>query len=81
MKKFVNSTTVISESVLQELKEKSGENSTKEALVKAVYHYLYCPYTHDGDEMELNRNNEHEGTKRNLCGRKPVYLSKIQEKL
>ncbi|MFP3908660.1 MAG: DUF5371 family protein [Archaeoglobaceae archaeon] len=79
MKKFVNTTTELPEDVLQELKEKSGETSTKEALFKAICHYLYCPYTHDGDKMRLRHYTEHGEGKRKLSGRKPVYLAKIQK--
>lgn len=81
MKKFVNTTTELPEDVLQELKEKSGENSTKEALFKAICHYLYCPYAHDGDKAGLKHNTNHGEGKKKLSGRKPVYLTKIQEKL
>jgi hypothetical protein len=32
------------------LKEKSGESSIKEAIAKAVYHYLKCDKTHENEE-------------------------------
>jgi hypothetical protein len=33
------------------LKEKSGESSIKEAIAKAVYHYLKCDLAHKNEEM------------------------------
>lgn len=36
-------TTPLRAGVLEELKRKSGETTTKKALVKAVEHYLECP--------------------------------------
>ncbi|MCG2735058.1 MAG: DUF5371 family protein [Candidatus Methanoperedens sp.] len=33
------------------LKEKTGESSIKEAISKAIYHYLNCQNS-DGDESE-----------------------------
>ncbi|RLI72598.1 hypothetical protein DRO97_08750 [Archaeoglobales archaeon] len=34
---------VLEEEVIKELKEKTGEKTTKDALLKAVLHYLDCP--------------------------------------
>lgn len=57
MERFVIGTTKISEEKLNKLKEKTGEPTTKEALARAIEHYLTC---HDsevgqkelsGDEM------------------------------
>lgn len=79
MRKLVNVTAKLPEDVLQELKEKSGEPSTKEALYKAIHHFLYCQYTHDGDVDNIGHSIEHEEDKRKSSGRKPVYLAKIQE--
>ena len=36
--------TVLTEEELRKLFEKSGERSKKDALRKAVLHYLKCPY-------------------------------------
>ncbi len=33
------------------LKKKSGETSIKEAISKAVYHYLKCDLTHKDEEV------------------------------
>jgi len=45
--KIVHAQTVLPEEILKELKKKTGESSTKDALAKAVEHYLRCPYTHE----------------------------------
>ena len=47
MAKIVHAQTVLPEEVLEELKKKTGENATKDAIAKAVEHYLVCPYTHE----------------------------------
>lgn len=47
MAKIVHAQTVLSESALSELKKKTGENATKDAIYKAVEHYLMCQYTHE----------------------------------
>ncbi|RLE46231.1 MAG: hypothetical protein DRJ31_10250 [Candidatus Methanomethylicota archaeon] len=46
MMKIVHAQTVLPEDVLEELKRKTGESATKDAIAKAVEHYLMCPYTH-----------------------------------
>jgi hypothetical protein len=33
------------------LKKKSGESSIKEAVAKAVYHYLKCDLVHKNEEV------------------------------
>lgn len=45
--KIVHAQTVLSLDVLEELKRKTGEPATKDALAKAIEHYLICPYTHE----------------------------------
>lgn len=47
MVKIVHAQTVLPEDVLEELKRKTGEHTTKDALARAVEHYLKCPYTHE----------------------------------
>ena len=37
--------TVLTVEDIENLKQKTGENSTKDALAKAVTHYLECEYT------------------------------------
>jgi hypothetical protein len=51
MVRLVHSQTVLTEEVLAQLKERSGESTTKDALAKAVEHYIQCPYT-DSDMLE-----------------------------
>lgn len=47
MPKIVHAQTVLSDSSLSELKKKTGENATKDAIYRAVEHYLVCQYTHE----------------------------------
>ncbi|MEL4305316.1 DUF5371 family protein [Methanococcoides sp. LMO-2] len=49
--KIVHAQTVLAEDQLEALKKKTGETSTKDALSKAVDHYLECEYTDMSDEM------------------------------
>jgi len=41
-KRFVHVQSVLPQEDVIALKEKSGESSIKEAISKAVYHYLKC---------------------------------------
>lgn len=45
MVKIVHVQSVLPQDDLAALKEKTGEISTKEAISKAVYHYLECENT------------------------------------
>ncbi|MCS7121874.1 MAG: DUF5371 domain-containing protein [Archaeoglobaceae archaeon] len=47
MGKIVHAQTVIPLEVLEQLKRKTGESATKDAIAKAIEHYLVCPYTHE----------------------------------
>lgn len=64
MADIVHAQTVLDESTLNELKKKSGENATKDAIATAVDHYLRCQYT-DEEPMErkleevMKRRREH----------------------
>ncbi len=42
--RLIHVQTVLTEDVLEELKRKTGEKTTKDALLKAIEHYLCCPY-------------------------------------
>lgn len=54
--KLVNVQTILSESVLNELKEKTGVYTTKGAIAKAVEHFLTCQHCQDkGLEMRLKK--------------------------
>lgn len=52
MVKIMHVQTVLTEDDINVLKQKTGESSTKEALSKAVAHYLECEYTQIGDMLE-----------------------------
>lgn len=45
MAKIMHAQTVLTTEDIETLKQKTGENSTKDALAKAVTHYLECEYT------------------------------------
>jgi hypothetical protein len=45
MAKIVHVQTVLMEDDIEALKLKTGENTTKEAITKAVTHCLECEYT------------------------------------
>jgi hypothetical protein len=45
MAKIMHAQTVLTTEDIETLKQKTGESSTKDALAKAVTHYLECEYT------------------------------------
>jgi hypothetical protein len=45
MTKIMHVQTVLTIDEIEALKKKTGESSSKEALAKAVKHYLECEYT------------------------------------
>ena len=45
MAKIMHAQTVLTTDDIDALKQKTGESSTKDALAKAVTHYLECEYT------------------------------------
>jgi len=45
MVKIMHAQTVLTEDDIEALKAKTGESSTKDAIAKAVTHYLECEYT------------------------------------
>ncbi len=47
MAKIMHVQTVLMVEDIDALKLKTGETSTKDALAKAVSHFLECEYTHD----------------------------------
>ncbi len=49
MAKIMHAQTVLTVEDIEALKLKTGENSTKDALSKAVTHYLQCEYTQAED--------------------------------
>jgi len=56
----------IPEDVLKKLKAKTGEKTAKDAIFKAVEHYIGCSWT------ESNKRR-----KKRKAGRHPVYLAKL----
>jgi hypothetical protein len=45
MAKIMHAQTVLTMDDIEALKQKTGESSTKDALAKAVTHFLECEYT------------------------------------
>jgi hypothetical protein len=42
VKRYVKATALLPDYILEELKKKTGEDTNKEALAKAIYHYVNC---------------------------------------
>jgi len=42
MERYVKATALLPDYVIEELKRKTGEKTNKEALAKAIYHYVGC---------------------------------------
>lgn len=47
MTRIVHAQTVLLEDELEALKQKTNEETTKDALAVAIHHYLECAYIHD----------------------------------
>ncbi len=47
MVRIIHAQTVILEDELEALKQKTNEETTKDALAVAIHHYLECAYTHE----------------------------------
>lgn len=45
--KIVHAQTILEQETLDELKERTGEHTTKDAISVAIDHYLECEYTKD----------------------------------
>ncbi|AEA47453.1 hypothetical protein Arcve_1450 [Archaeoglobus veneficus SNP6] len=71
VEKLVIVQTKLPEDVLAELKKKTGEKTTKEALAKAIDHYLECSNIEPTPKVS--------GAKKRRSGRLPVYLNNIFE--
>jgi hypothetical protein len=59
------------EDIIEALKAKSGEHTIKDALARAVYHYLNCPYTALKPKKP---------SKKSFKGRKPLHIIPILTK-
>ena len=70
MERLVTVTTRIPEDVLKMLKKKTGEKTNKEALAKAIYHYIICT-----EVKEVQNTRE----KKRKTGRSPFYLDKVMK--
>jgi len=68
MERLVTVTTRIPRDVLEKLKKKTGEKTNKEALAKAIYHYILC--TEVKKEKEIPE-------KKKKAGRSAFYLDKV----
>lgn len=69
MNRFTIARISIFESDLEELKKKTGESTNREAINKAINHYIYCPFR----DKEI----KHSEKKKRKAGRKPPYLDKF----
>ncbi len=70
MEKYIIAQTKLPEDQLRKLKEKTGESTIKDALAKAIEHYLVCAY------VEPPKNSQ---PKKRRSGRLPVYLTELVE--
>jgi hypothetical protein len=70
MERFVIVQTQLSDETIKKLKEVTGENTVKEALSKAIMHYIGCEHAkvHVGEVKKA---------KRRGGGRYPVYLANL----
>jgi hypothetical protein len=70
MERYVIVQTQLSDETIKRLKEVTGENTVKEALAKAIMHYIGCDKakTHVGEIKKA---------KRRGGGRYPVYLANL----
>ncbi len=50
--KIVHIQSVLPQDIIIALKQKSGESSIKEAISKAVYHYLKCDLVQKDEEVD-----------------------------
>jgi hypothetical protein len=50
--KIVHIQSVLPQDDVIALKQKSGESSIKEAIAKAVYHYLKCNLVHKNEDAD-----------------------------
>ncbi len=70
MEKYIIAQTKLPEDTIQKLKEKTGESTIKEALARAIEHYLTCAYVEPPKKGKQ---------KKRRSGRLPVYLTELVE--
>lgn len=68
MKRHIYINIDLQEDKIQELKKKTEEKTTKDALVKAVDHYLCCHLVSEEDKVSR---------KKLKSGKTPVHLKKV----
>ncbi|MFO7968171.1 MAG: DUF5371 family protein [Archaeoglobaceae archaeon] len=73
MEKIIIVQTKLPKDILEDLKNKTGESTTKEALSTAINHYINCFMA----EKEQKRTRK---AKKRRSGRIPVYLNQLFEK-
>ena len=73
MEKIIIVQTKLPEDILEELKKKTGESTTKEALSKAINHYINC-FMAEKEQKNVRR------VRKRRSGRIPVYLNQLFEK-
>lgn len=72
MKRFVYVNVELQDNKIQELKKKTGESTTKEALSKAINHSVNC-FMSEKDENRTYK------AKKRRNGRTPVHLKHLFE--
>ena len=70
MEKYIIAQTKLPQDTVQKLKEKTGEKTIKDALAKAIEHYLVCAYVEPPKKGKQ---------KKRRSGRMPVYLTELVE--
>jgi len=70
MERYVIVQTQLSDETLKKLKEVTGENTVKEALSKAIMHYINC-------EHAKHHTGEVKKTRKRGGGRYPIYLANL----
>lgn len=73
MEKIIIVQTKLPKDTLEELKKKTGESTTKEALSKAINHYIDC-FMAEKEHKKVRK------AKKRRSGRIPVYLNQLFEK-
>jgi hypothetical protein len=73
VEKIIIVQTKLPEDVLDELKQKTGEATTKEALAKAINHYINC-FMAEKEQKNVRK------VRKRRSGRIPVYLNQLFEK-